>query len=79
MTANTSSPQVARVQFRSAAKLIEGRRKAFLPIRPGNMANQFSPRYLLIPASQNSQNMITRRPVGQIQSPDRAQAGGQPS
>jgi len=63
--ANTSSPQVARNQFKSLDTKSKGQGNPFCQLAQGMSANQFLPRNLVMPDSQNSQAMIRRRAVGQ--------------
>jgi hypothetical protein len=63
-TENTSSPQVAANQFNSVGRALNGHGKPFCQSAHGMSANQFSPRSLVVPDSQNSQNRISRRANG---------------
>ena len=70
-TANSSSPQVANHQLSSVDTALNGQGKPFCQSAQGTLANQFLPRSLVIPDSQNSQARIKRSAVGQTQSPAR--------
>jgi len=60
----TSSPQVAASQLTAIGRSLNGQGKPFCQSAHGISANQLSPRYLPMPASQNSQNRISRRASG---------------
>ena len=63
-TEKTSSPQVAASQLISVGRVLNGQGKPFCQSAQGMSPNQFVPRNLPMPASQNSQKRIARSASG---------------